>query len=85
VQSLERSAAVLKQSAETNSPWNGEPARVLASDAFFPFADVVEAAAAAGIQAIVQPGGSANDHLSIAACDKHGIAMVFSGIRHFKH
>ena len=60
-------------------------ARVLASDAFFPFADVVEAAAAAGIKAIVQPGGSVNDKLSIEACDKHGIAMVFTGTRHFKH
>jgi phosphoribosylaminoimidazolecarboxamide formyltransferase/IMP cyclohydrolase len=66
--------------------WKNEnPARVLASDAFFPFADVVEAAAAAGIKAIIQPGGSVNDKLSIEACDKHGIAMVFTGIRHFKH
>jgi phosphoribosylaminoimidazolecarboxamide formyltransferase/IMP cyclohydrolase len=73
VQSLERSAAVAKD------------ARVLASDAFFPFADVVEAAAAAGIKSIIQPGGSMNDKLSIEACDKHGIAMVFTGIRHFKH
>jgi phosphoribosylaminoimidazolecarboxamide formyltransferase/IMP cyclohydrolase len=63
----------------------GEPARVLASDAFFPFADVVEAAAGAGIRAIIQPGGSMNDKLSIEACDKHGIAMVFTGTRHFKH
>jgi phosphoribosylaminoimidazolecarboxamide formyltransferase/IMP cyclohydrolase len=62
-----------------------EGARVLASDAFFPFADVVEAAAAAGIRAIVQPGGSVNDKLSIEACDKHGIAMVFTGTRNFKH
>jgi phosphoribosylaminoimidazolecarboxamide formyltransferase/IMP cyclohydrolase len=72
-QALERSAAVAKD------------ARVLASDAFFPFADVVEAAAAAGIKSIIQPGGSMNDKLSIEACDKHGIAMVFTGIRHFKH
>ncbi|MDR0290023.1 MAG: bifunctional phosphoribosylaminoimidazolecarboxamide formyltransferase/IMP cyclohydrolase [Treponema sp.] len=76
MQSLERSAAVLKDT---------EPARVLASDAFFPFADVVEAAAAAGIKAIIQPGGSMNDKLSIEACDKHGIAMVLTGTRHFKH
>jgi phosphoribosylaminoimidazolecarboxamide formyltransferase/IMP cyclohydrolase len=46
---------------------------------------VVEAAAAAGIRAIVQPGGSMNDKLSIEACDKYGIAMVFTGTRHFKH
>jgi phosphoribosylaminoimidazolecarboxamide formyltransferase/IMP cyclohydrolase len=61
------------------------PARVLASDAFFPFPDVVEAAAAAGIKSIIQPGGSLNDRLSIEACDKLGLAMVFTGLRHFKH
>jgi phosphoribosylaminoimidazolecarboxamide formyltransferase/IMP cyclohydrolase len=58
---------------------------VLASDAFFPFPDNVEAAAAAGITAIAQPGGSVKDQESIAACDQHGIAMVFTGVRHFKH
>jgi len=58
---------------------------VLASDAFFPKADVVETAAAAGIKTIIQPGGSINDKLSIEACDKYGIAMVFTGLRHFKH
>jgi phosphoribosylaminoimidazolecarboxamide formyltransferase/IMP cyclohydrolase len=86
-QSLERSAAVLKTAAETGkNPWkDAEPARVLASDAFFPFADIVEAAAEAGIKSIIQPGGSVNDKLSIEACDKHGIAMVFTGTRHFKH
>jgi phosphoribosylaminoimidazolecarboxamide formyltransferase/IMP cyclohydrolase len=84
VQSLERSAAAIKTAAP--NPWkDAAPARVLASDAFFPFADVVEAAAAAGIKSIIQPGGSVNDKLSIEACDKHGIAMVFTGIRHFKH
>jgi phosphoribosylaminoimidazolecarboxamide formyltransferase/IMP cyclohydrolase len=87
VQSLERSAAVLKKAAEDeNSIWKDtEPARVLASDAFFPFDDIVEAAAKAGIKAIIQPGGSVNDKLSIEACDKYGIAMVFTGVRHFKH
>ncbi|MDR0877070.1 MAG: bifunctional phosphoribosylaminoimidazolecarboxamide formyltransferase/inosine monophosphate cyclohydrolase [Treponema sp.] len=75
-QSLERGAKVTV---------DGSPARVLASDAFFPFADVVEAAAAAGIKTIVQPGGSMNDKLSVEACDKYGIAMVFTGTRHFKH
>jgi len=84
VQSLERSADAIKNAA--GGAWKDDkPARVLASDAFFPFADVVEAAAAAGIKAIIQPGGSVNDKLSIEACDKHGIAMVFTGIRHFKH
>ena len=90
-QALERSIAVLKASSEETadtggSPWKDtNPARVLASDAFFPFADVVEAAAKAGIKAIIQPGGSMNDKLSIEACDKHGIALVFTGTRHFKH
>ncbi len=65
----------------------GERARgaVLASDAFFPFADTVEEAAAAGITAIIQPGGSLKDKDSIAACDRLGLAMIFTGRRHFKH
>lgn len=58
---------------------------ILASDAFFPFDDCVNAAAAAGIAAIVQPGGSIRDADSIAACNKYGIPMVFTGKRHFKH
>jgi phosphoribosylaminoimidazolecarboxamide formyltransferase/IMP cyclohydrolase len=58
---------------------------VLASDAFFPFRDNVDAAAAAGITAIVQPGGSVKDGDSITACDEHGLAMVFTGVRHFRH
>ncbi len=65
----------------------GERAKgsVLASDAFFPFPDNVELAAAAGVTAIIQPGGSVNDKLSVEACDKHGIAMLFTGVRHFRH
>lgn len=58
---------------------------VLASDAFFPMPDTVEAAAAAGVTAIIQPGGSIKDADSIAAADAHGIAMIFTGERHFKH
>ncbi len=58
---------------------------VLASDAFFPFADSIERAHEAGIVAIVQPGGSIRDEEVIAACDQYGIAMVFTGTRHFKH
>jgi len=58
---------------------------VLASDAMFPFSDVVEAAAAGGVTAIVQPGGSIRDEDSIKAADKHNIAMVFTGVRHFRH
>ncbi len=57
----------------------------MASDAFFPMSDTVEAAAAAGVKAIIQPGGSIKDEDSIAACNKHGIAMVFTKVRHFKH
>jgi len=57
----------------------------LASDAFFPFADGVEAAAAAGITAIIQPGGAKRDQASIDACNKYGIAMVFTSMRHFRH
>lgn len=58
---------------------------VLASDAFFPMADTVETAAAAGIKAIIQPGGSIRDQDSIEAADAAGIAMIFTGIRHFRH
>jgi len=58
---------------------------ILASDAMFPFPDIVEAAAAAGITAIIQPGGSIRDAESIKAAKKYNIAMVFTGIRHFRH
>ncbi|MCA9669149.1 MAG: bifunctional phosphoribosylaminoimidazolecarboxamide formyltransferase/IMP cyclohydrolase [Myxococcales bacterium] len=58
---------------------------VLASDAFFPFRDGVDKAAEAGIRAIVQPGGSKRDDEVIAAADEHGMAMVFTGVRHFRH
>ena len=58
---------------------------VMASDAFFPFPDCVEIANDAGIRSIIQPGGSIKDHLSVDFCDANGIAMVMTGIRHFKH
>ena len=58
---------------------------VMASDAFFPFPDCVEIAAKAGIKAVIQPGGSIKDKASIDFCDAHGVGMVFTGIRHFKH
>ncbi|MGL4553029.1 MAG: bifunctional phosphoribosylaminoimidazolecarboxamide formyltransferase/IMP cyclohydrolase, partial [Gemmataceae bacterium] len=66
---------------------SGERSRgaVLASDAFFPFADNVHEAAKAGITAVIQPGGSVRDADSVAACDEHGMAMVFTGVRHFRH
>lgn len=65
----------------------GERSRgsAMASDAFFPFRDNVDAAAKAGVTAIVQPGGSVRDADSITACDEHGIAMLFTGVRHFRH
>ncbi|SDI58096.1 phosphoribosylaminoimidazolecarboxamide formyltransferase / IMP cyclohydrolase [Planococcus glaciei] len=58
---------------------------IMASDAFFPMSDTVEAAAKAGIKAIIQPGGSKKDQESIDMANAHGIAMVFTGVRHFKH
>jgi phosphoribosylaminoimidazolecarboxamide formyltransferase/IMP cyclohydrolase len=64
---------------------SGSQGGFLGSDAFFPFADCVQVAAAAGIVAIVQPGGSLRDNESIAACDQLGIAMLFTGRRHFRH
>ena len=65
----------------------GERARgaVMASDAFFPFPDAVEAAAEAGVTAIIQPGGSVRDDQATAAADAHGLAMVVTGVRHFRH
>jgi len=67
---------------EAGLPVNGA---VLASDAFFPFRDGIDAAAAAGIRAVIQPGGSMRDAEVIAAADEHGMAMVFTGTRHFRH
>ena len=61
------------------------PGSVMASDAFFPFRDGIDQAAAAGIQAVIQPGGSMRDDEVIAAANAHGIAMVFTGTRHFRH
>jgi phosphoribosylaminoimidazolecarboxamide formyltransferase/IMP cyclohydrolase len=61
------------------------PGSVLGSDAYFPFADSIEKAAAAGVTALIQPGGSRRDAEVVAACDKHGLAMIFTGRRHFKH
>jgi phosphoribosylaminoimidazolecarboxamide formyltransferase / IMP cyclohydrolase len=58
---------------------------VMASDAFFPFADCVEIAHNAGIQAVAHPGGSINDKLSIEYCEANDMAMVITGVRHFKH
>ncbi len=74
-------------SAEIASKKAGEKSQgsVMASDAMFPFPDTIEQAAAAGATAIIQPGGSIRDEDSIKAADKHNIAMVFTGVRHFLH
>jgi len=58
---------------------------VMASDAFFPFRDGIDAAASVGITAVIQPGGSMRDNEVIAAANEQGIAMVFTGMRHFRH
>lgn len=58
---------------------------VMASDAFFPFRDGIDNAAAAGISCVIQPGGSMRDDEVIAAANEHGMAMVFTGMRHFRH
>ncbi|HYP54231.1 MAG TPA: bifunctional phosphoribosylaminoimidazolecarboxamide formyltransferase/IMP cyclohydrolase, partial [Pyrinomonadaceae bacterium] len=58
---------------------------VLASDAFFPFRDGLDEAARHGVTAVIQPGGSVRDAEVIAAADEHNLAMVFTGVRHFKH
>lgn len=76
----------LKQSIEKAKHFKFDlEGAVMASDAFFPFADSVEIAEKAGIKAVVQPGGSIRDQDSIDYCESHGVAMVFTGIRHFKH
>ena len=75
----------LLRAKEKTAGEGAAPAAVLASDAFFPFSDCVQKAAEFGIRAIVQPGGSIRDQQSIDECNKRGIAMVFTGARHFKH
>ena len=76
----------LKQAVEKAQAFNFDlKGAVMASDAFFPFPDCVQLAAAAGISSVVQPGGSINDKLSIEACNEAGLAMVTTGFRHFKH
>jgi phosphoribosylaminoimidazolecarboxamide formyltransferase / IMP cyclohydrolase len=77
-----KAAEVGKSAGLAQSPTIGS---VLASDAFFPFADGLEAAAEAGVTSVIQPGGSMRDKEVIAAADAAGIAMVFTGIRHFRH
>jgi phosphoribosylaminoimidazolecarboxamide formyltransferase/IMP cyclohydrolase len=74
------SARIAAEKAQ--SPLQGA---VMASDAFFPFRDGLDAAAERGIRAVIEPGGSVRDQEVIDAADEHDIAMVFTGIRHFKH
>ena len=76
----------LRQSVEKANAFKFDlQGAVMASDAFFPFPDCVELADNAGIKAVIQPGGSIKDQLSIDYCDDHGLAMVMTGTRHFKH
>ena len=76
----------LKQAIEKSHAFGFDlKGAVMASDAFFPFPDCVEIAGAAGVRAVVQPGGSIKDQDSIAACNQLGMAMVMTGVRHFKH
>ncbi len=76
----------LRQAIEKAKSFNFDlTGAVMASDAFFPFPDCVEIADHAGITAVIQPGGSIKDQLSINYCNEHEMAMVFTGIRHFKH
>jgi phosphoribosylaminoimidazolecarboxamide formyltransferase/IMP cyclohydrolase len=77
-----KAAEGAKAADETQSRAAGS---VVASDAFFPFADGLIAAAAAGASAVIQPGGSMRDAEVIAAADERGLAMVFTGMRHFRH
>jgi phosphoribosylaminoimidazolecarboxamide formyltransferase/IMP cyclohydrolase len=58
---------------------------VMASDGFFPFRDCVDEAAKIGVAAVIQPGGSVRDEESVAAANEHGLAMVVTGVRHFRH
>jgi phosphoribosylaminoimidazolecarboxamide formyltransferase/IMP cyclohydrolase len=76
----------LRQAIEKAGTFNFDlNGAVMASDAFFPFPDCVEIASKAGVTAVIQPGGSIKDNLSVDYCNENGIAMVTTGIRHFKH
>jgi phosphoribosylaminoimidazolecarboxamide formyltransferase/IMP cyclohydrolase len=78
----QKAADAAREAGLASPPTKGS---VVASDAFFPFADGLEAAVAAGVAAVIQPGGSVRDDEVIAAADSAGIAMVFTGTRHFRH
>ena len=72
-------------SASSTGCGAGADGAVLASDAFFPFPDGPEVAAKAGVTAMIQPGGSVKDEETIALCDEYNIALVMTGVRHFRH
>ncbi|WP_132057691.1 bifunctional phosphoribosylaminoimidazolecarboxamide formyltransferase/IMP cyclohydrolase [Halorussus amylolyticus] len=76
---------IAKMKAESDAEGKSAEGAVMASDAFFPFPDAIEAAAEAGVEAVVQPGGSVNDDDVIEAANEHGMAMVFTGTRCFRH
>lgn len=80
-----RVAAVRTAVAKAAADQINRQSLVMASDAFFPFADSIDCAAQAGVRAVIQPGGSTRDAEVIAAAERHAIAMVFTGIRHFRH
>ena len=83
---LAKDGEKLKQAIEKANSFNFDlKGAVMASDAFFPFPDCVEIADKAGITAVIQPGGSIKDELSIDYCNENKVAMVFTGTRHFKH
>nr|MBA2567492.1 bifunctional phosphoribosylaminoimidazolecarboxamide formyltransferase/IMP cyclohydrolase [Thermoleophilaceae bacterium] len=84
---VDKARAAASSDREAAAPTGGDrlDGAVMASDAFFPFADGPQAAIDAGIRAIIQPGGSKRDDEVIAACDAAGVAMVFTGRRHFRH
>ena len=71
-----------QKAAEANLDLNGA---AMASDAFFPFRDGIDVAAEFGIKVVIQPGGSMRDDEVIAAANEHGMAMLFTGMRHFRH
>ena len=77
--------ALMKAQAARTSPSRSLAGSMTTSDAFFPFRDGLDGVAAAGATAVVQPGGSMRDAEVIAAADEHGLAMVFTGRRHFRH
>ena len=80
-----QAAARSRSRSRCAAPATGAKLAVMASDAYFPFPDGIQAAADAGVTAIIQPGGSIRDEMAIEVADRHHLAMVFTGRRHFRH